>query len=79
MPVKLQRKVLDFVTRLAHTMPPQKKDGERLAKLAGLMSHEDAGELIEIINADCEQIDNEREAPYRRMISGLPLMQNIMN
>ena len=59
MPVTLQIKVLDFITHLAHTMPTHKSDGKRLAELAGRISHEDAGELIEIINADCEQIDNE--------------------
>lgn len=59
MPVKLQRKVLDFVTRLAHAVPPRRKDGEKLARLAGLISHEDAKELTEIIHANCEQIDNE--------------------
>lgn len=53
MPMNLQRKVLDFVTRLAHAVPPKRKDGEKLAKLAGLISHEEAEELTEIINADC--------------------------
>jgi hypothetical protein len=59
MPVNLQQKVLDFVTRLAQAVPPKRKDGEKLAKLAGLISHEEAEELTEIINANCEQIDNE--------------------
>jgi len=59
LPANLQRKVLDFVTRLTHTAPPKRKDGEKLAKLAGLISQEEAEELTEIINANCEQIDNE--------------------
>ncbi len=58
MPVNLQRKVLDFITRLTHAEPPKRNDGENLAKLAGLFSVEDAEELTEIINANCEQIDN---------------------
>jgi len=59
LPANLQRKVLDYVTRLSHAAPPKRKDGEKLAKLAGLISHEEAEELTEIINANCEQIDNE--------------------
>jgi len=59
MPVKLQRKVLDFVIHLSHTLSPQKKDGEKLVKLAGLISIEDAEELSEIIKTDCEIIDND--------------------
>ncbi len=59
MPVNLQRKVLDFITRLTHHgAPPKRNDGKNLAKLAGLLSVEDAEELTEIINANCEQIDN---------------------
>ena len=59
LPLNLQRKVLDLVTHLAHSMTPRRKDGKILTKLAGLITHEEAEELTEIINANCEQIDNE--------------------
>ncbi|HLP60542.1 MAG TPA: hypothetical protein VK186_17000 [Candidatus Deferrimicrobium sp.] len=57
--LQLQKKVLDFVIYLAHSMPPRRRDGEKLTKLAGLITHKEADELTEIINAGCEQIDNE--------------------
>ncbi len=59
LPVNLQKKVLDFVTRLSRSVSPRRKDGEKLAKLAGLLTHEEAEELKEIINANCERIDDE--------------------
>lgn len=57
--VHLQRKVLDYVIYLAHSMPPRRRDGEKLTKFAGLITHKEAKELTKIINAGCEQIDNE--------------------
>jgi hypothetical protein len=57
--VHLQRKVLDYVIYLAQSMPPRRRDGKKLTKLAGLITHKEAKELTEIINAGCEQIDNE--------------------
>ncbi|MCU0286354.1 MAG: hypothetical protein MUF15_08125 [Acidobacteria bacterium] len=57
--VHLQKKVLDYVVYLTHTMPPRIRDGKKLTKLAGLITHEEAEELTEIINTGCEQIDNE--------------------
>jgi len=59
LPVNLQKKVLDFVTRLSRSATHRRKDGEKLAKLAGLLTHEEAEELKEIINANCERIDDE--------------------
>jgi hypothetical protein len=55
----LVKRVIDFVTRLSRSAAPRRKDGEKLAKLAGLLTHEEAEELKEIINANCERIDNE--------------------
>ena len=57
--VHLQKKVLDYVIYLAHSKAPRIRDGKKLTKLAGLITHEEAEELTEIINTGCEQIDNE--------------------
>lgn len=57
--VHLQKKVLDYIIYLAHSMPPRRRDGEKLTKLADLITHTEAEELTKIINVGCEQIDNE--------------------
>jgi hypothetical protein len=37
----------------------RRRDGEKLTKLAGLITYKEAEELTKIINAGCGQIDNE--------------------
>lgn len=59
LPADLQKRVLEFVTRLSGSFRTRRKDGEKLAKLAGILSPTDATELMEIIEEDCERIDDE--------------------
>jgi len=59
LPANLQKKVLEFVSKLARKKTPKRRDGEKLAELAGSLSQEEANELEEIIDRNCENIDNE--------------------
>lgn len=57
LPIDLQKKVLDFVKLLSESKAPTGVSGSKLAKLAGIMSKDDADEMAEIIAEGCEQID----------------------
>lgn len=57
LPLEMQKKVLDFVKLLSDSKAPKGAPGRKLAKLAGLLSKEDAQEMAEMIADGCEQID----------------------
>jgi len=45
LPIDMQKKVLDFVKLLSETSAPTGTSGSKLAKLAGIMTKEDAQEI----------------------------------
>ncbi len=53
---KLQRRVIDFATALAQSVP-KGTPGDELLRFAGILNQEDAKEMIEAIEAGCEQVD----------------------
>lgn len=57
LPIDMQKKVLDFVKLLSETKAPNGASGNKLAKLAGIMTKEDAQEMAEHIAEGCEKID----------------------
>jgi hypothetical protein len=57
LPIDMQKKVLDFVKLLSETKAPTGASGSKLAKLAGIMTKEDAQEMAEKIAEGCEKID----------------------
>jgi hypothetical protein len=57
MPLKEQRRVLDFISHLDYPYLPPGIPGEDLIKFAGSISAEDAEELTQIIENGCEKID----------------------
>lgn len=61
LPVPMQQRVLDFAHALVLSEPkdPERKGvpGRELLRFAGLMSHEDAAEMLKAIEEECERID----------------------
>lgn len=58
LPDDLQRKVLDFARALALSVP-QGVPGKQLLKFSGLISAEDARQMLEAVEAGCEKVDDE--------------------
>jgi hypothetical protein len=56
LPVPKQKQVLDYAVALRGARP-KGTPGMELLKFAGTISNEDAKEMIEAIEAGCEQID----------------------
>jgi hypothetical protein len=58
LPYDLQRRVLDFAQALAITQP-KGVPGKKLVKFAGSISAEDARQMREAIESECEKVDDE--------------------
>jgi hypothetical protein len=58
LPPALQRKVVEYAHSLKSTTP-EGTPGRELLRFAGIMSKEDAEEMMKIIEEGCEQINYE--------------------
>jgi hypothetical protein len=58
LPVPKQRQVLEYVVSL-RTSRPKGASGKDLLQFAGTLGDEDAREMMEAIEAGCEQIDED--------------------
>ena len=54
----MQRRVVDFAVALAQSVP-KGTPGEELLRFAGSLHPEDAKQMIEAIEAGCEQVDRD--------------------
>ena len=54
----LQRRVVDFTAALVQSVP-KGTPGDELLRFAGTLDPEDAKEMIEAIEAGCEQVDRD--------------------
>jgi hypothetical protein len=57
LPLEQQRQVLDFARALASAPTPRGVAGRDLLPLAGSLSEEAAAEMVEAVEAGCEQVD----------------------
>jgi hypothetical protein len=56
LPPNLQRKVVEYAHSLKKPLP-EGTPGKDLLKFAGILSREEAEEMLKVIEEDCERID----------------------
>jgi hypothetical protein len=56
LPVRMQRRVLDYARALAESTP-EGTPGDELLKFAGIMTPSEADEFLRGIEEDCERVD----------------------